>query len=290
MVERLIDFRPVPQLSPSYSVGMSSPSTTLTVWAGSWLAGCSAPDDLLDALRTWAPRQSVAAGDPVTGGHTGLPWAAHDEADAGPGAGIMVLLKLIREAVAAPGAELRLVLPVPGDVRGLPVGSEFAAAATEAGEGLLLGAPGTQGTGLVPVWTEDEALRWTVYTTVIPMTSEPDMPLGEAEYSMRQAVRDAADALMQLHTTGMDTGGIPPRDLIEAELEGHTRHAYPESMPLRARRILDSADQVAAILTVAEREPASAPTSASAAAAQETLLRPLWNAIRAARLAAVHAR
>ncbi len=260
------------------------------MWAGSWLAGRSAPDDLLDALRTWAPQQSVAAGDPVTGGHTGLPWAAHDDAEAAPGAGIMVLLKLIREATAAPDAQMRLVLPVPGDVRGLPAGSEFAAAATEAGEGLLLGTPGTEGTGLVPVWTDDETLRWTVYATPIPLSAEPDMPLGEAEYSMRQAVRDAADALQQLQTTRMDTGGVGPRELIEAELADHTRHAYPESMPLRARRILDSADQVAAILTVAEREPASAPTSASAAAAQESLLRPLWNAIRAARLAAVHAR
>ena len=62
----------------------------------------------------------------------------------------------------------------------------------------------------------------------------------------------------------------------------------PDSIPLRARRILDTADHVAAILTVAQHEPASAPTSASAMAAQETLLRPLWDAIRAARLAAIH--
>ena len=46
---------------------------------------------------------------------------------------------------------------------------------------------------------------------------------------------------------------------------------------------------MAAILTVAQHEPAAAPTSASAMAAQETLLRPLWDAIRAARLAAIHA-
>lgn len=116
------------------------------------------------------------------------------------------------------------------------------------------------------------------------------MPLGEAEYTMREAVRDAADALQQLQTTRLGSGGVGPRELVEAELAGHTRHKYPESMPLRARRILDTADQVAAILTVAEREPASAPTSATAVAAQEALLRPLWNAIRAARLAAVHAR
>ncbi|WP_067693321.1 hypothetical protein [Nocardia jejuensis] len=269
---------------------MSSPSATLTVWAGSWLAGRSAPDDVLDALRTWAPQQTVAAGDPVTGGHTGLPWADDETADITRGAGIMVLLKLIRETLEGPDAQLRLVLPVSGDVRGLPVGTEFAAAATEASEGLLVGSPGRTGVGLVPIWTDDESLQWRVYSTAVPFGTEPDMPLGEAEFTMREAVREAADALQQLHTTRLDSGGPSPRDLVEDELEAHSRHQYPDSMPLRARRILDTADQVAAILTVAEREPASAPSSATAAAAQESLLRPLWNAIRAARLAAVHAR
>lgn len=263
----------------------------MTVWAGSWVAGRSAPDDVLDALRLWAPRQSVAAGDPVTGGHTGLPWAADETSEVAPGAGIMVLLKLIREALTGPDAHVRLVLPIAGDVRGLPVGTEFAAAATEAGEGLFVGSPGFEGTGLVPVWTDDETLQWRVYATPIPFTTEPEMPLGEAEYTMRQAVRDAADALQQLQTTRVDDpNGPSPRDMIEDELEAYSQHQYPDSLPLRARRILDTADQVAAILTVAERAPASAPTSATAVAAQEDLLRPLWNAIRAARLAAVHAR
>ncbi|MFE6857375.1 hypothetical protein [Nocardia sp. NPDC057668] len=269
---------------------MSSPSATLTVWAGSWVAGRSAPDDVLDALRVWATRQSVAAGDPVTGGHTGLPWADDESTETAPGAGIMVLLKLIREATTSPEAQVRLVLPIPGDVRGLPVGTEFAAAATEAGEGLYVGAPGTRGTGLVPVWTDDDALQWRVYATPIPFATESEMPLGEAEYTMRQAVRDAADALQQLHTTRVDSNGPSPRDLIEDELAAYSQHGYPDSLPLRARRILDTADQVAAILTVAERAPASAPVSGTAIAAQESLLRPLWNAIRAARLAAVHAR
>lgn len=269
---------------------MSSPSATLTVWAAAWVSGRSAPDDLLDALRVWATRQSVAAGDPVTGGHTGLPWASDELADEVPGSGIMVLLKLIREAMGGPDAQLRLVLPIPGDVRGLPAGTEFAAAAIEAEEGLLAGTPGSLGTGIVPVWTDDDALQWQVYSTPIPLAPVPDMPLGEAEFSMREAVRDAADALQQLQTTRVGSGGVGPRELIEAELAGHTRHRYPDSMPLRARRILDTADQVAAILTVAEREPDSAPASSTALAAQEALLRPLWTAIRDARLAAVHAR
>ncbi|MEU8899814.1 hypothetical protein [Nocardia sp. NPDC048505] len=265
---------------------MCSPSATLTVWAGSWLAGCSAPDDVLEALHAWAPRHTIAAGDPITGGRTDLPWSAHGNT---AGSGVMALLKVIREAMAEPGAQLRLVLPVPGDVRGLPVGTEFAADAVEAEQGLLIGVPGRQGTGLIPHLADDGALQWTVYTAPIPAAPVDEMPLGEAEYTMREAVRDAADALMKLHTTAAGAADSDPRELIEAELAAYSRHDYPESIPLRAKRILDSADHVAAILTVAQREPASAPTSVTAISAQEDLLRPLWNAIRAARLVAVHA-
>lgn len=264
---------------------MCSPSATLTLWAGSWLAGSSAPDDVLEALHAWAPRHTLAAGDPVTGGRTDLPWSAH----ANPGStGVMPLLKLIREELAVPGAELRLVLPVPGDVRGLPAGTAFAADAVESGEGILLGVPGAEGTGLIPREVDENTLQWTVYSVPMPRTAGPDMSLGQAEYAMREAVRDAADALMRLHTTGLGGGDADPRELIEAELADYSRHTYPEYVPLRAKRILDSADHVAAILTVAQREPASAPTSASAATEHESLLRPLWDAIRAARLVAVH--
>ncbi|MFG1795156.1 hypothetical protein [Nocardia sp. NPDC049149] len=265
---------------------MCSPSATLTVWAGSWLAGCSAPDDVLEALHAWAPTHTIAAGDPVTGGRTDLPWPSLGDL---PGTGMMALLKVIREAMAQPGAQLRLVLPVPGDVRGLPIGTAFAADAIAAEEGLLIGVPGAEGTGLIPLWTDDDTLQWAVYSTPIPPTPGPDMSLGEAEYAMREAVRDAADALMQLHTTSVGSADSDPRELIEAELADYSRHDYPGSIPLRAKRILDSADHVAAILTVAQREPASSPTSASAIGAQESLLKPLWDAIRAARLAAIHA-
>jgi hypothetical protein len=266
---------------------MCSPSATLTVWAGSWLAGCSAPDDILEALYAWAPRHTIAAGDPVTGGRDDLPWSSRDNLS---GTGVMALLKVIREAMAQPGAQLRLVLPVPGDVRGLPTETAFAADAIEAGEGLLFGVPGSEGTGLIPQWADDDTLQWTVYSTPIPAAPGPDMSLGEAEYTMREAVREAADALMRLHTTAVGAAAdADPRELIEAELADYSRHAYPDSIPLRARRILDTADHVAAILTVAQREPASSPTSATAIGAQEDLLRPLWDAIRAARLVAVHA-
>ncbi|MFR9750102.1 hypothetical protein ACL02S_03580 [Nocardia sp. 004] len=265
---------------------MCSPSATLTVWASSWLAGRSAPDDVLAALHAWAPRHTIAAGDLRTGSRTDLPWSALGDL---PGSGVMALLTVIRKIMAQPGAQLRLVLPVPGDVRGVPLGTAFAAEVIDAEEGVLIGIPGTDGTGLIPQRIAEDTLQWTVYSTPIPTEPSADMSLGEAEYAMREAVRDAADALLELHTTSVGTTDSDPRELIEAELADYTRHDYPGSIPLRARRILDTADHVAAILTVAQREPASAPTSASAIGAQESLLRPLWDVIRAARLVAVHA-
>ncbi|MBO0854858.1 MAG: hypothetical protein J2P18_13980 [Nocardia sp.] len=265
---------------------MCSPSATLTVWAGSWLSGRSAPDDVLDALRAWCPVHTVAAGDPVTGGRTGLPWPSAEPLEAGTG--IMMLLKVIRESMAEPGAQLRLVLPVPGDARGLPGGTEFATAAMDAEEGVIAGVPGGAGVALVPHRTGEESMQWTVFHTTVP-NPIPDMPLGEAEYAMREAVREAADALTRVQTTGIGAGEDDPRELIESELADYSRHIYPDSAPLRARRILDSADHVAAILTVAQQTSPSSPTSAGAMQAHERLLRPLWNALRAARLAAVNA-
>lgn len=157
----------------------------------------------------------------------------------------------------------------------------------DAEEGVIAGVPGGEGVALVPQWTDEESLQWTVFHTPIPVPA-PDMALGEAEFAMREAVREAAEALMRLHTTAIG-GDDDPRELIEAELAACSRHIYPDSAPLRARRILDSADHVAAILTVAQQTAPSSPSSASAVQAQETLLRPLWNALRAARLAAVNA-
>jgi hypothetical protein len=259
---------------------MCTPSATLTAWATSWLAGASAPDDLFDALHAWAPRHRVGAADPVTAGSVGMPWPETEAT------GLTELLKTVRKAMATPRARLRLVLPVAGDVRGLPPGSAFAAAAVVAGEGLLAGAPGQMGLGLVPHRQGSGEMVWTLFGEVLPELDQ-DVSLGEAEYAMREAVRAAADTLSTLQSVAVGSAA-DPRVLVEAELRKSAGHRYPDSMPIRARRVLDSADRVAAILTVAARQPASAPASASGSELHEDALRPLWRAIRTARLAAVN--
>ncbi|MEE2033013.1 hypothetical protein Q8814_12970, partial [Rhodococcus sp. CC-R104] len=155
---------------------MTSPSLTLTVWAGSWLSGHASPDDVIDALHGWAPMHLVSASDPVVAGRTGLP-------DAGVTDGAAVVLATVRRADPSGAASLRLVLPAPGDVRGLPAGTPFAAAALAAGEGVLVGAPGTTGIGLVPVVEGPDVLRWAVFG-VDEIPADDGVPgLGAVEYS-----------------------------------------------------------------------------------------------------------
>lgn len=264
------------------SVTVSSPSATLTVWAASWLAGDSAPDDVIDALQQWAPMHLVGAVDAETALATDLAWPGVQDGAA------PILLRLIRRGTETPEA-LRLVLPAPGDVRGLPAGSEFARAALDAGEAVIVGEPGQPGIGLVPVVEGPDVLRWTVHTiaAVPPVTEHTG--LGEVEYTMREAIRDAADALLQLSSVRTGRADGDPRRRIAEALDDRAHHRYPDAIPTRALRILDSADQVATILSVAELDSPTEAPSASSAAAREELLRPLWCAVRTARMAAVAA-
>ena len=207
---------------------MWCPSATLSVWANAWLAGKAAPDDVLDALSCWAPTHSVTAYDAVAAGHTGLPWPdIHD-------AGAVSLLQTLRTAAgrAVTGTpSIRVALPVPGDVRGLAPGTQFERDALAAGEAVIVTHPDdpSVAVGLVPEFGYDEsddelvipelcALSWTVYS--LPSSPVIDhIDLGEAEYTLRSAVRSAATALS---TIGLGSAGVDvddPRGLVEQLLE-----------------------------------------------------------------------
>src|SRR6476646_5822398 len=202
---------------------MWCPSVSLSVWANAWLAGAAAPDDVLDALSLWAPRHSVTAYDSVAAGRTGLPWPDLDDV------GAVSLLQTVRTAtgprLSAPA--VGVALPVPGDVRGLPAGTQFQRDAVTAGE-------------LVPEFEYDEledesqfesepiALSWTVYSVSIPAPTEY-LDLGDAEYTLRAAFRSAADALGAIRAAGSDVAD--PRGLVEQVLESNRGHRVPDHAP-----------------------------------------------------------
>jgi hypothetical protein len=304
---------------------MWCPSVSLSVWANAWLAGKAAPDDVLDALSLWAPKQSVTAYDAVAAGHTGLPWPdVHD-------AGTVSLLQTLRAAVGRPAVPrgpsvpgrlrgtINLVLPVPGDVRGLAPGTQFERDALAAGEAVIITNPDDPGAavGLVPEFayagdeTDDEpddaelcALSWIVYSLPgAPVLDHHD--LGDAEYALRAAVRSAADAL---GTIGLEAASDvdDPRGLVEQLLESTRHHRIPDHAPSRALRVLENAAHVDAIIAVsaglsrlpdadplgarvvAGLEPSGTQSSSQAQIANDAL-RPLNGVVRSARMAAVSA-
>ncbi|HEU4361883.1 MAG TPA: hypothetical protein VFR27_10265 [Mycobacterium sp.] len=270
---------------------MWCPSATLSVWANSWLARRAAPDDVLDALSLWAPTQSVTAHDAVAAGNTGLPWPdAHST-------GTMSLLQTLRTAAGAqPAATIRPVLPVAGDVRGLPAGTWFAHEALAAGEAIIAAAPGgCAPVGLVPEFAADDpeaseadALRWTVYALPdAPVVDQHD--LANAEYALRSAVRSAVDALNSVGAAGAGPDVDDPRLLVEQLVESARRHRVPDHAPSRAVRVLESAAQVDAIVTVSSEMAGVAAQSASASQRVTDAVRPLAAVVRSARTAAVDA-
>lgn len=298
---------------------MWCPSVSLSLWANAWLAGKAAPDDVLDALSLWAPKQSVTAYDAVAAGHTGLPWPdVHD-------AGTVTLLQTLRAAVGRPSvpasaalpASLRgtisVVLPVPGDVRGLAAGTQFESDALAAGEAVIVANPGdpASAVGLVPEFSygdldgpDDDAsldelcaLSWTVYS--LPGAPPPHpYELGDAEYALRSAVRSAADALGAIGL-GAASDVDDPRGLVEQLLESARQHRIPEHAPSRALRVLENAAHVDAIIAVsaglsrsdspADRIAAGITQSSSQAQIATDALRPLTTVVRSARMAAVDA-
>lgn len=274
---------------------MWCPSATLSVWANAWLAGCAAPDDVLDALSHWAPKHSVTAYDAVAAGCTGLPWPDLNDA------GAVSLLQTLRTAVGSQQLPaIGLALPVPGDVRGLPAGTQFQRDAVATGEAIVVTRDPSTSVGLVPDFEyrdtqedsdfdpEPAALSWTVYSAAgTPHTEYVD--LGEAEYSLRSAVRSAADALGALHvgSTGVDVDD--PRALVEQVLETGRHHRAPDHSPHRALRVLENAAHVDAIITVSSGLMPIGLQSSSEVQIASDALRPLSGVVRTARLAALNA-
>lgn len=273
---------------------MFCPSASLSVWANGWLAGHAAPDDVLDALMAWAPSHSVMAYDAIAAGRTGLPWPDVDSA------GPMSLLRTVRtaagrtpEAGLARRPAIAVVLPVPGDVRGLIPGTQFSHDALAAGEAVVVSGPDGDAVGIVPMFesTDESAddggvLTWSVYSvTECPLSDAID--LGEAEYALRSAVRTAAEALGGLELAG--GGAASPRVLVEEVLAANNHHRLPEHAPPRAVRVLSTAAHVDAIIAVTDGMPATGARSASEARIADDAMRPLSSVVRAARVAALSA-
>jgi hypothetical protein len=250
---------------------VSCPSATLSVWSSAWLHGAAASDNALDALAAWGEAHEVVAADADTAQRLDLPPAGAVPAQPAQ------LLGALRRIGAG---ESRLILPVSGDVRGLGGGGPFTEAALRAGEGALFP---TVGYGVVPQPIAEGLLRWTVYP--LPVGTTPEyVGIGEAEHLLTDAVRRSAGTLQELDVAS-DRPGV--RGELKARLRSAPRPGWPAPMPGRSLLVLQRADEVEAILALALNDEPGGALSASAAAQRSDALRPLSDAVRTARCAAV---
>ncbi len=165
-------------VQPSLSPGPRSGA--LTAWGNAWLAGLASLDDLLTEVA-----------DEVCG--PGAPHSLGGES-----------LPLGLGALRRTGARgLRLVLPVPGDVSGLPGPPSVNADALTAGEAVLvLGAD--RPLLLVPTVTAHgppvegglESVHWRILSA--ERLPPPPLPVRAADQELTQAIRETTAELLQL--------------------------------------------------------------------------------------------
>ncbi len=245
----------------------------MAVWTSAWLSGAAAADDVLDALQDWAELHEVVAADENLAAALEIPVRGE------PGGAPAAFLAALRRAGVENG---RLVMPVPGDVRGLGGASMFATEALRAGESVIL-----NNLGVVPERIGNAAeggiVRWTVFE-VAHTAPPPVVPLGEAEHELTGAMRVAAGMLIELGVAKQRDG---VREELQARVAERTKSSWPAGMPQRALRVLQRAAEVSAILELAMEDEPGGALSASAALKRAEALRPLFSAVRTARCAAV---
>lgn len=241
---------------------MTAPrSALIAAWSAAWFAGHVGPDEVIDAVTgTDAPHRV-----------TGLP----------AGCALLDALLACRRAGEPP----RVVLPVPGDVRGVPGPASFRTAALLAGEAVV--APRL---GLVPAVVDyapssaPSTVTWAAHDLEAAV---PDhLQLSEVSYELATAIRECASALAAANVAGgADELGTA---LADARRAGERLH-LPPGHPPRAVALLAQAERMHAVLQLALLSPAGGAVDATGMAARSAALRPLETAVRRARVAGYNA-
>ncbi|MFD0927689.1 hypothetical protein [Williamsia deligens] len=245
----------------------------LATWGAVWRAGRCAPDDVVDALVDVAPAHRVVAADPDAAAVIDL-----TAAEVGTGA----LLRAIRQA-----ARIRLLLPSPGDTLGL-TGAALGDALDQ-GQILVLwrSEDSDEAIGISARTVATGSMSWTVRSlgSVIRL---PDRDLGEAEFLMRETIRDATAVLARLG--GVESAGTPVdlRTRLAAHTLAETVDVPPQSGD-RAIRVVGQTAQIAAILRVAVELRPRTGLSATGQDRADAALDDLARSVRAARMTALNA-
>ncbi|WP_030590334.1 hypothetical protein [Streptomyces anulatus] len=248
-------------------------SGLLAAWGNALLAGLVSPDEAALAI---VGQDAVHRVEGVPG-------------EAGP-VGLTLALGRLR-GLGATG--LRVALPVPGHPLGLSGPPDFNARALEAEEAVVAyGVP----YGLVPevsgVGPEGD-LHVEVVWRVLPVREAPpaDVPsLGEAERELAEALRDATAVLSRLDVAGSGPVAEAAVDAYRARAErSRGREVLAPGYPPRAVRVLEMAQRVGLLVSVAYENGHGGAVSASEIAARGEALRPVERVARRALVAAYNA-
>jgi hypothetical protein len=238
------------------------PAGRFAVWATAWLSGRASYDEALDALLGETAHR--VTGLPGTDEAVPLGWALTAMRGAGE-------------------HRFRLVLPVPGDVRGLPRVPGLAALALESGQAAV-----GERLALVPEDIGPEAVSWTVFPLggAPPLPPAPEGSLRATAGALDLAIGDAARALADL-----DLARWHPE--VPALLAGLAKPSRLTGLPADhdpvALAVLSRAHRLAQVLDLAMADAPGAAVTHAQAAARDDALRPLAAAVREATVAAYNA-
>jgi hypothetical protein len=235
------------------------PAGRFAVWATAWLGGRASYDDALDALHGESAHRV-----------TGLPGSA----EAVPLGWALTALRGLGER------RFRLVLPVPGDVRGLPAVPGLAAVALEAGQAAV-----GERLALVPEALGPEAITWTAFPLdgVPPLAPPVEGTLRAVSGALDLAVGGAARTL-----AGLDLARWHPEvpTLLAGLAKTTTAPGLPGDHDPLALSVLGRAQRLAAVLDLAMADAPGGAVTNGQAMARDSALRPLADAVREAVVAA----
>ncbi|HEY8534329.1 MAG TPA: hypothetical protein VIL44_10780 [Micromonospora sp.] len=259
-------------MSPSASAATATPrrSCRFVAWVRAWRAGLVPYDDLADEI---AGEEDHLVAD-VPGTWTDVP-----------------LREALRILARHSPDEIRLVLPVPGDPRGLPGPGPFTNAALLAGEAVV-----ARGLGLVPDVRSHtsgsgvtfETVLWRVYPLPdqAPPATWTDPTPAEAEEELTAALAEATEALTRLDIARWrpDLAGA-----LAALRRPDATSELPPGYDPRARRLFARASLLDRVLALADHAAPGAAINGYEMQQREAALRPLTTACRRALVAACNA-
>jgi hypothetical protein len=239
-------------------------STRFVAWVRAWRAGLVPFDELADEIA--GDEEHLVADAPGT-------WT-----DVPLGSGLPVFAKLHPD-------DIRLVLPAPGDPRGLPGPGPLTGAALLAGEAVM-----TPAFGIVPEVRQHTSGSGVTFETVlwrvIPTAEyRPGFQMGAAE-AEAELTAALAEATTQL--TRLDVAQWRPElaGALQALRRPESTATLPPGFDPRARRVFARASILDQVLTLAEHNAPGGAVNGYEAQQRDAALRPLTAACRQALVAA----